>query len=371
MARRGFYGGGAAVEIHDFTEEPLIIEERSPFTNTSASADLNQLGGTTTVARAYFRVPRAGIITDIGFYAEDGITQHATNKYTFTGLNLQTAGDGNRAVLDTTAHVNTTDTDATALNSGSNLTAKVFYSFSLSGTAANLYAKEGDVLEITATGSSSAAVVDAAHCRLKIRALPSGLKPTVVHTGGATTNVPIAIQKLSSIGGEALLQLSATSEAQIVRLDKADQLLIDPTALPMFSCRLKVSGAAAVTRMVWGLASAYTATLDNTTCNAWFKLDGNSLVMVTETDDNTTDTDDQVTGVTLVADTYYTFSINFDPDTSHIKFSVDGTQCTTVHAGAAFANTQLLQPFIAIQKDSGTGAQSITVDWVEWDYARY
>lgn len=358
-----------ADRLEDFDGEPLITELWRPFINTASNVDLVQIGGTSGVSRAYFRVPRAGIITDVGFLAEDGFTQNGSVYITLTGLNLQVAGDGNRALLDTTAHVNTTDSNAAALNGGTDLVAKVFYSCALTATTASLYVKEGDVIEITSTSTSTAAKMDAAQCSLKIRSLPLGLKPTVTHTGGATTNVPLAIQSLNASYGEALLQLSATNEAQTVRLDLADQLVIPAGRAGIFSCRVKVSGAAANTRMVWGLCTAYNATLNSTTENAWFRLEGNSLLVKAETDDNTTDNDLQSTGFTMTADTYAMFTIDLT-DPAHVKFKINDDVALTL-AASAFSTSMLLQPFIAIQKDSGTGAQSLTVDWVRWLTVRF
>lgn len=352
----------------DFDDELATIEMARPFILTTGNADTNKTPTTNTnVARAYFRVTRPGIITNVWFVGEDGVTQDGTNNLVFTGLNLQTAGDGNRALLDTTAHVNTTDTNASAINGGTNLTAKVIYALSLSGTTAALYVKEGDLLEFTCTAAGTGAAVDAPQCIMRMRTLPFGLKPTVTHTGGATTNVPLAVPNTNTASGEAFLQLSATNEVQTSRLDKGDQLLIDPTKRPIFSCRMKVSGVASVTRFVWGLASAYNATLDNIAENIWFKLDGNSLAIVTETDDNTTDTDDQSTGVSIVADTYNIYRIDMT-DPGHIKFWV-GNNLVTTHAASALTASMLLQPIFAVQKDSGTGTQSMTVDWarVEMD----
>jgi hypothetical protein len=144
----------------EFDGEFNTIERSRPFTLTTGNAGTNVTpSSNTNVARAYFRVERPGIITNVSFVGEDGVTQNGTNFLTITGLNLQTAGDGNRAVLDTTAHVNTTDSNAAALNGGTNLTAKVIYGLALTATTAALYVKEGDLLEFTATASGTGAVV--------------------------------------------------------------------------------------------------------------------------------------------------------------------------------------------------------------------
>lgn len=360
-------------EFYDFNGEPLITEDAVGFTLVAANAGTNEMPVTnTSIARAYYRVKRAGIITGIAVVAEDAMVANGTNFLTFTALNLQVAGSGNRALLDTTAHVNTTDADATSLNAGTSLTAKVVWPLALTATTASLYVKEGDLIEVSATATQTPAAVDAPRAILTIRSLPlaTSLKPTVTHTAGATTNVPIAIPVLNSANGEALLQLSATNEAQVVRLTKGDQLTVDPTKLPMFTCRLKVSGVATATRMVWGLATAYNATFDSVAEMAWFRLEGNSLALVVEADDATTDTDDQSTSITLTADTYYLFTIDFSQDTGKIRFFVDNNYAGSI-AAPVLTNAMLMQPFIAIQKDSGTGTQSITVDTVRVNQQRF
>jgi hypothetical protein len=101
-------------EFYDFNGEPLITEDAVGFTLVAANAGTNEMPVTnTSIARAYYRVKRAGIITGIAVVAEDAMVANGTNFLTFTALNLQVAGSGNRALLDTTAHVNTTDADAT------------------------------------------------------------------------------------------------------------------------------------------------------------------------------------------------------------------------------------------------------------------
>lgn len=347
--------------VYNFDEEPRIIEDTIAFVNTAANADLAQLGTTSGVCRAYWRVPRSGVITDIAFVGEDGITQNGTNFQTFTGLNLGTLGTGNTAVLSTTANVNTTNINAAALNGGANLTAKLPYSLVLHATAANLIVAEGEIIEITATASGSGAVVDAAVCMFKLRTLPHGLKGMAVHVGGAGTLSPAATLVLNAATGEALLGLSATNEAQTCRLDWGDQVLIDPTTSARFGARLKVSGMAANTVMVWGLASAYTAVLDDVVSNCWFRLSGNSLALTVEGDDGTTDTDDQATSpaTTVVAATYNTYEIRLGGGVG--TFFVDGIQVGTVSVPLLSGST-LLQPFLAVQKASGTGAQTMTVD---------
>ncbi len=349
--------------VYNFDEEPRIIEAVVPFVNTASNAGTVGLAATSGVCRAYWRVPRSGVITDVAFVGEDGITQNGTNFQTFTGLNIGTLGTGNVSFLVTTAHHNTTDANAGALNGGTSLTAKLPYSLELHVTAANLIVAEGEILEVTATAGAAGAIVDAACCMFKIKTLPNGLKGTATHVGGSGALAPSAVLAPASATGEALLGFSATNEVQNCRLDWGDAVSIDPTTLCTFRCRLKVSAVSSVSRSVWGLASAYNATLDSTVSNCWFKLEGNSLAVVLEGDDGTTDTDDQATSpaVTLVAATYYDFAITLGGGVG--TFFINGVQVGTVSVPLLSVST-LLQPLIATQKDSGTGAATVTVDSV-------
>jgi hypothetical protein len=139
----------------------------------------------------------------------------------------------------------------------------------------------------------------------------------------------------------------------------------------VFHCRAKFSGVIAGNRWVMGLADSYAATLDDVVNNCWFRIEGNSLNLLAELDDSTTDDDDNDTGFDLVADTYYLFTIDAT-DTGAIRFSVDDT-CYLELAGAAFAAADVLQPVIWFQNDAGGAStdKTMTIDYirVSWDRA--
>jgi hypothetical protein len=244
------------------------------------------------------------------------------------------------------------------------ITAKTGRAFTVSAVAGATRVAAGDHLLITAAvGGTLANAVDLPTFILTFVTVPTvgGLTPRITRTAGS----PLIAPSDDTIAGEVVLQLEATSEAQVVALDLADQLVIDPSKLPIVQFRLKVSGAAASTRFIWGLASAYNATFDSVVSNVWFRLEGNSLALLVEGDDGTTDTDDQaaVPATTLTADTYYTFTIDFSRGLSAVEFYVNKQYVGAVSVPLLSAST-LLQPFVAIQKSTGTGTQSMTVDYI-------
>lgn len=170
----------------------------------------------------------------------------------------------------------------------------------------------------------------------------------------------------SSTNGEVKGTLASNPEPEVAGLFTNDQLFIDSTKGFCFECRAKVSAAALSTRFVFGLASAYNAAFDSITRNAWFRVEGSSSTVYIEADDNTTDTNLQSTGYSLTAGTYNTFTID-GADLSAIRFYIDGNLVGTLNASAMSGN---LQPFIAVQKDTGNGTQSWTCDYVRVSWNR-
>ncbi len=89
-----------------------------------------------------------------------------------------------------------------------------------------------------------------------------------------------------------------------------------------------------------------------------------------EADDGTTDTDDQATGTTITADTYYYFKIDMS-DLRDVKFWIDDDLVASGVSVPALDGNDLLQPLIGIQKASGTGQVSVTCDFVSVEFDRY
>lgn len=169
-------------------------------------------------------------------------------------------------------------------------------------------------------------------------------------------------------GRGAVLTMAADSEAEILTLYQNNILPFTLADLQWYEFVAKVSGIDAATTLVMGLASAQHDTSDTVTTNAWFRMEGSastSLVVV-ETDDNTTNTDDVATGVTL-SSTYKKFRIDFAHGYTSPRFFIDGVQVATTSTAltlAGAASTVAVQPYFQLQKASGTGVGALTVGCV-------
>lgn len=334
-----------------------------PIAGSSVANQFATTGASTVSIMADF----SGYLLDARMTAEDALAASDTNYLTFTLTNEGQDGSGTVAMLAGT------DANTTKATGGTAITAETGRSFTLNTTAANLRVAPGDLITFKGTATGTLAnFVDRPVVRLQFATLPSTVSARTTKTVGTVAAQPVD----DTATGEALFQLSGTAEANVVGFDWGDRLLIPATRGPIFTVRLKVSGAAASTRYVWGLGSAYNATLDNITSNAWFRIEGNSLSLLAETDDGTTDNDDQSTGFTLTADTYYTFRIDMR-DLGNVGFWVheegsgSGWNLVKELNASKLTESNLLQPFVLLQKDSGTGTESVTVDAYRLEFSRF
>lgn len=185
--------------------------------------------------------------------------------------------------------------------------------------------------------------------------------PGVITSVGASSTAIVT----SGVGGTLGLQLEATNEVQNERFDFDDSLNINPLLRPVIEVRAKISAAlTSVIEAVIGLASAHNATLNTIASNAWFRFGATTALDVNiEGDDGTTDTDAIDSGIDWVADTFHTFTIDMT-DLSRVKFAIDGKEAARTIAVSALTASLKLQPYISIQKASGTGAPLMTVDYV-------
>ena len=350
--------------IDDYEDFDRALEtfslEGAMFTDAGAANDIVVTAA--TVSDASFMVPRAGFLQSVQLIAEDALALSDTNFLTFSLINNGNSGAGTTEMLSVTADTHTTKTTGPGIA----ITAETGRPFTVSATAASLRVAAGDLLTFKSTVTGTLVnAVNKPKVRLIFATLPDGVVPRTTKTVGLLAAQPVA----NAANGTALFQLGSTAEANVTGFDRGDQLTL-PAHIraattgkgsgPIFNVRLKVSGVAAATRMVWGFASAYNATFDSVVTHAWFRLEGASLALLAETDDGTTDNDDQATGITLVADTYNLFTINMR-DPSKIGFYVNKNRVLELSA-AALVNTMVLQPVVWLQKDSGTGTESITVD---------
>jgi hypothetical protein len=365
-------------EFYDFYGEVPYYDVEVPVIETDGTnKGLNLTGGTSGVSVAMVRIPRAGKITGVSFGSNSAVTQSGTNYFTVTS-NLTASST---TVLSTTAHVNTTDSNAAAINGGQNLVAGTDYPLTLTGTTASLYVQDGDVLTFTVTSTGTGSPTTAPYIRVRVATVPVGLHPVFKRTAGQ----PQAYINPSTTGGELVLALDGTSEAQTMGVTFGDQLVIsdpdvaapDLTGGPFVEMRVQLNSVAVGANdvVVLGVGTAFNATLSSISKYAWVKLNGN-MNLTLEGNDGTTTTTGQapVAGTTaLVASTYYYFTLDFSDPTQVAFWYDDGKNdifLGTVPMGA-LAVTDVLQPIIAVQRSSGTDAIGVIVDCVSVRHNRY
>lgn len=176
----------------------------------------------------------------------------------------------------------------------------------------------------------------------------------------------------SGDGGGMVLTLAATSEAEIVTMYHNDVLNFDVAMIDYVEIIAKVSGIDAVTTLTMGVGSAQNDTDDSVATNAWFRIQGSVSTsnLLAETDDAVLDNDDKATATTLGA-TYKTLRIDFTNGLADVRFYVDGER---VAAGTTFNMSGLtaglnVQPWVQLQKASGTGVPAVTIKKFEIVYA--
>lgn len=363
--------------MEDFEGEIPYLDFYIPLVLTSSNTDTVATGGSSGVSKAQLTVPRSGVITSIGFASESAVTQSSSTYLTFTGTNYLGAGAGSTAILSTTAHVNTTDSNAAAINAGSNLLANTEYALTVHGTAANLNVVEGDVIEVVATATSTGAATNAPYVHFRVSTTPVGWYPRVKRTAG------LVQAKLSAnvANGEFAGLLTSTNEAQTVGLDWHDQLAItrpdvspnfNPWGGPILEAFVNFPVALGASQnAVIGLGTAFNSTLASTAEYAWFRLTANMNVTI-EGNDGTTATLAQAPAggtFTLTAGTYYLFTIDMT-DYSNVAFFVNQVFIGTIPM-TALVNTILFQPMAYVQKTTGTSVPGIKVDFMRAMWLRF
>lgn len=169
---------------------------------------------------------------------------------------------------------------------------------------------------------------------------------------------------LCTSGVGAVLTLAANSEAEIVTLYQNDVLQFSLQDIISIEWAVKVAGIDAVTTLVMGVASAQNDTADSVATHAWFRMEGSAstTALVTETDDGTTDDDDNATGSSL-ATTTRRLKVDFSNGLDDVRFYVDGSRRSSANTFnmESAADPTNLQPFVQLQKASGTGVPSVTI----------
>lgn len=123
---------------------------------------------------------------------------------------------------------------------------------------------------------------------------------------------------------------------------------------------------------MWGLAGTYHATPDTVDVNAWFRVESSAAgsgTILWESDDNSTNDDDNSTGITVTADVYHIYRIECSGtvtgDDQAVKFYIDNKLVGTGVMNALTATTGLVVPtFYGMKAKSvaNTSEGSIYID---------
>lgn len=180
------------------------------------------------------------------------------------------------------------------------------------------------------------------------------------------------------INGEATVALSSASEAQNVCLDFGDDLNFDIDGLKRVILRVKMGQSALTSgsEVAFGVASARNDAIDSIAEAALFRVIGadSTTAVVCESDDGSNDNDDVASGQSLV-DSYKDFVIDFSGGKSNVKFYMDNGSGSLqrVASSTTFDMSNYsggLQPYVQIQKASGTADDSVILDYIVIESAR-
>lgn len=203
-------------------------------------------------------------------------------------------------------------------------------------------------------------------------------------TAGPWASVTTGSCTVASAAGAMVLTLDSTSEVQNACLYQGDVLSYDIDDLESIEFWVKASASLdSSVSVAIGVASARNAAIDSITEAALFRLIGNNTVVV-ETDDGTNNNDDVATGDTL-STTWKRCVINFKDSTttvvpgpnlgapSNVNFRMENSQglLREVATGTRFDMSNYtggLQPFVQIQKTSGTATGTLSVRRVKVNY---
>jgi len=169
-------------------------------------------------------------------------------------------------------------------------------------------------------------------------------------------------------GQYALSVASASAELALSRLDFGDNLVLDPSKGLYFETRVALSQAVAQyanSKVLLGLASAHNDTPDSIASNVWFAFAGDANLKF-ETDDGTTDDDDNSLGPIFVQDEFHVLAFDMT-DLGEIKVYVDGVRKptgSTIFTAKELTAANKLQPYLCVNRASGTTTPDLLVDYV-------
>jgi hypothetical protein len=204
----------------------------------------------------------------------------------------------------------------------------------------------------------------------------------------ATNQTTSAVQNPDEDDGAVELLVDNGNEVGDITLYWGDESNIDSDKEPFCIFRVKIQTApVAADTLSWGLMGAQADTVEAVANNAYFGVAGADLNLDIASDDASTDTDNTDTTVDLVAGTWYEFLISLnsmhgvtvnDPDGAsatdvhyfyRTSLGGDWTQLlasTTMTIGADIA----LQPFVQVEKTSGTSTPDLLVDYIKCYWER-
>ena len=208
-----------------------------------------------------------------------------------------------------------------------------------------------------------------------LSATPGALRYTVKDTSSAGTPT------YASDADGMKLTLASTNEAEVVTMYTSDILFLDIDDIMSITFHGVKLSASFLDDLVIGLGSAHNDTTDSMTANAWFKCTGSNSIVV-ESDDNVTDIDDIATGLSL-GTTPRTLKIDFTTEIKTVNpgqstgkiatFYVEDSNGLMRRVGTSkcfdmSGYSSGLQPFVQLQKASGTRTPSVTIAGISIEY---
>lgn len=176
----------------------------------------------------------------------------------------------------------------------------------------------------------------------------------------------IQVATLTATGGVGAAQISFGDQRC---LSFARPGFVECDVLPTYA------GAAptADERWVFGLCTDHANaedSLDATTINCWFRIEGNTSLLW-ETDDGTTNTDDQPTGETLAEGVWANLRIQWDA-AGQVSFIYNGREVgrADMSAVANKDTSGLVQLISCYQRDASNEANSMVHDYMQWGNGR-
>lgn len=176
------------------------------------------------------------------------------------------------------------------------------------------------------------------------------------------------------------LALDNGSEVGNMDLDWGDTQSISSDKEPFCTFRVQIpSTPTSADTIAWGLSDGHNALVDSTTHNAYLGTTGANLNLAVWSDDNVTDTNASASGITLTAATWAEFMISLNSmhgaSSTNVKYfyrsSLGGDwtallPTTTFKIGAGNS----LQPFVHVEKTTGTTTPSVKVDYIKCSWKR-